>query len=432
MFAYIFIGIILALYGFLYNMSETIIVKNEKTTKENIYNLNIKNPIHIKETLKSFYKENYSKIHGINETSNFLLMLTDNIDYKYIFNSEKICKIKRIDDKIENCINSKKINTLFVGISNENIVLFNNLISIIGENNFLEINKELLLNFNNKELPYLIFNFYGLGKAKKPDLKNFEIIDTRKILFNKIFDTKDLLDRIANSIQEDMKRNFKGYVKSDVYANKNIISTLGEAIYENEVFSKLPMGYNSGFQTSDYFDLGTEWMTTGSYNNIKNYLSEFGGDINCVVSPTGQDCELYQPWYKLGYNFQFKINNRYKNSVNTPNYYCSLNDTCGLIIPMDENEKIDGSGGFNLEDIVYSLSDFMFLKFGLRIDNWHDVFITNETLLENGNFILSSSNGGRLNVTSLITLSLGIRIINRNATLKEDNYIINNYNINYN
>jgi len=229
-----------------------------------------------------------------------------------------------------------------------------------------------------------------------------------------------------------MKRNFKGYVKSDVYANRNIISTFGEAIYDNNTFAKIPMGYNSGFQTSNYFNLSTEWMTTGSYNNIKNYLSEFGSNINCTVFPTGENCDLYQPWYKLGYEFRFAINGRYRESLNTPDYYCSLNDICGLIIPMDENEKIDGSNGFDTDQIVYSLSDFMFTRFGLRIDKWHDVFITNETLDENGNFILSSSNGGKLNINSLITLSLGIRIINRNAQDKEDNYIINNYNINYN
>ena len=433
------------------------------------------------DSLSILYNNKYGDIHGNTFTSNLIRFLANqegNENEVYLFNKNKFCvytiperdileetKIKSTVEELRDIeynknLSCKNIEVLDSYLSDSGLELnekekeiIEDLKSLVSTNYYLRVDVESILEFKNIKVPVLNLFVYDITKRFLPNIKSEEKVELAKIVNNKINETKFLLDQIGNGIIEKGKRTFKGYIKTENYANTNSFTNLAEGVYYTfdgvTIYQMISLFAESGFQTGNLMAIPTRYMTHTTQYDFENKVAKKWISDNKRV-----DCEfsnsIFQKddsvkWYTDNSFFACKIidtsgiTDRFEKFK--PDGYCSLMDMCAINFKLNNKGKIIDS-----ETKAFTLKDYIEdPKHGFSFDlkKFKNPFFPNENFYEDDNFILSSTNGNKPDTTN-VGLNLGMKIIARPFGYKkqeditlgdkinyENNYLINKYYITY-
>lgn len=425
----------------------------------------------LEENILSFYNNNYGNIHEnyypskiIDELSN----INGSLNEFYFFNNEKICKYTDINLDV----NGERLTTPIKLVTNDNLKQFdknknidcnidydsfvssfslenkntlNELKKVVGSNYFLRIDIESIKEFKTISLPILNLYLYESNKQFKPNLFTEKRLNTDVIVSKKIDESKLILDEISNNISEYGKRRFKGFTKLKTYSNINAFSNLAEGYMfsksdGNLYYGMVSLNSSSGFQSSNLMAFHTRYLNSNTIYKIDELISKKWDKFitNCGFVNSVFESDPSLNWYSENSYYSCKvIPNTTLSLVDStkPEGYCSLEDMCTLIYTFDGYGKIDSIESLTLYDFIKS-------DIGLNLDmsKYKNPFFPNESILENDNFVLSSSNGNK-GVDTGVAINFGLKIINRDSNISnnqlfnsqdlEKNYLINKYFINY-
>lgn len=478
----LYIGITIILL----NIMTGLYISKSNDYKEKKFNFDkeqlVDNNKNIEQNILSFYNNNYGDIHQ-NYTPSELIKLFSNengdINKYYLFNNNKLCvytdprvdidgnetefakepkkiltttqEIQKNEFNINMDCESTDLSTFISTLPINNIdeqKIIENLGKMLDSSYFLRIDVESVKDFKTINLPVLNIYLYKATKRQKPDLSTEIRLNTDLIVANKIDESKYILDNISNMLNEYGKRHFKGFTKLNTYSNFNAFSNLAEGyILESyagdKYYGMISSNSSSGFQTGDLMAFHTRYFN----NKTKSEIDEIINDKWVDASKNKIECDYVDSSFQKDLSLNWYSDNSYyaciikqTNSLSLtesikPIGFCSLSDICTL------NYTFDDYGKINKVD-SYTLKDFLLSDEGMSFDitKYKNPFFPNELIEENDNFILSSSNGNK-GLDSGISLSIGLKIINRpidfspqlifKDTNLNNNYLINKYFISY-
>lgn len=208
----------------------------------------------------------------------------------------------------------------------------------------------------------------------------------------------------------------------------------------NLYYGMVSLNSSSGFQSSNLMAFHTRYLNSNTIYKIDELISKKWDKFitNCGFVNSVFESDPSLNWYSENSYYSCKvIPNKTLSLVDStkPEGYCSLEDICTLIYTFDGYGKIDSIESLTLYDFIKS-------DIGLNLDmsKYKNPFFPNESILENDNFVLSSSNGNK-GVDTGVAINFGLKIINRDSNISnnplfnsqdlEKNYLINKYFINY-
>lgn len=462
---FVLLNIITSMYN--KNNNEYVELKEQYEKTQNKDKIN-----KLEENILSFYNNHYGEIHENyvqSNTINLFSNINGNLNEFYLFNSDKLCKytnknltttgektdvstIVIENDKLKQIDMNKNIDCninyddFVTSLTLEQKLLMNDFKNVIGNSHFIRIDIESVKDFKTISLPVLNFYLYESNKQLKPNLFTEQRLNSDIIVAKKIDESKILLEQISNNLSEFGKRRFKGFTKLKTYSNVNAFSNLAEGYMYSDstgkyIYGLISLNSSSGFQTGSLMAFHTRYLKSGTINKIDNLISDkwknFIVDCNFVDSAFNVNNTL--DWYSE--NSYYSCSLRQNNSLSLvdeikPLGYCSLSDMCSLVYTFDNYGKIETMNSLTLHDF------FIDSEYGLNLDmsKFKNPFFPNESILDNDNFILSSSNGNQITENG-ISINFGLKIVNRDPNIKnltlytnkdlEKNYIINKYFINY-
>lgn len=440
----------------------------------------IEDKSNILDSIGVIYNNNYGDIHGNTFTSNLIKSLSNqegDEDKVFLFNKNKFCTYTiperesgevQIKSRVEELRDIEYNKNLKCGdislllekitdngytLNSKELEIIEDFKNLVSSKYFLRFDAESIMEFKNLKVPSLNLYIYDVTKRFLPNIQSEFKIETVSIVNKKINESKFLLDQIANGIVEKGKRSFKGYLKSDNYANTNSFTNLAEGVYliKNGVttYEMISLSAESGFQTGNLMAIPTRYMTSSTEFDFKTKVARQWETskkrVDCGFANSFFQNDASVRWHSDNAFYSCKIidltstENRFDKLK--PEGFCSLNDMCAINFKLNNRGKIIDS-----QTKAFTLKDYLQDKthgFSFDLSKFFNPFFPEENFYLDDNFILSSTNGNKPN-SSNVGISLGIKVVARpfgnraitDITLADKvnyelNYLVNKYYITY-